>query len=205
MSNKSHWEKIYSTKKQNELSWTQTSATLSLELIQKTGLGPGSKMIDVGGGTSVLPKNLLERNFSNLTVVDFSAEALSTAKRQLGELGTKFTWLEGDITTIPLPTTEFDLWHDRAVFHFLTEKEKRSQYVAQAYQSLKPGGFLIIATFALEGPEKCSGLEVVRYSSASLQSALGGQFQLRESRSETHTTPWKTSQEFLYCLFQKVG
>lgn len=204
MSDKSHWDKIYSSKNEDEMSWTQSSFFHSREFIKKTGLKKDAKIIDVGSGISVFPRELLAENFCHLTVMDISAEALARSKKQLGPLSNEVIWIEGDITSAVLPFNEFDLWHDRAVFHFLKEPQKRDHYVAQARRALKPGGFLILATFGIEGPQKCSGLEIVRYTAATLQEVWGQGFQLKESKVDTHVTPWNTSQQFLYGLFQKT-
>lgn len=203
MSDKSHWDKIYSSKNKDEMSWTQSSFFHSREFIKKTGLKKDAKIIDVGSGISVFPRELLAEKFCHLTVMDISAEALARSKKQLGPLSNEVIWIEGDITSAVLPFNEFDLWHDRAVFHFLKEPQKRDHYVTQARRALKPGGFLILATFGIEGPQKCSGLEIVRYTAATLQEVWGQGFQLKESKVDTHFTPWNTSQQFLYCLFQK--
>lgn len=202
-SSKDHWESIYSTKTTEEMSWTQASAFQSLSLITKTGLSSDARIIDVGGGVSVLPSELLALNFTYLTVLDISSQALGSAQIRLGANAGRVRWIEGDITSVSLPSLEFDLWHDRAVFHFLITSEQRTQYVSQLRLALKPGGFLIIGVFSMAGPLKCSGLPIVRYDTKSLEKELGDDFSLQESHIETHCTPWKSTQSFLYCLFQK--
>ena len=202
MADKTHWENIFSTKTDDQVSWFQPHLHTSLRLIDQTGIGTASQVIDVGGGTSTLVDDLLARGFQP-TVLDLAAAALNKSRQRLGTLADQVTWIEGDVTTVPLPPLSFDLWHDRAVFHFLTHAEDRRNYVAQVIDALKPNGHLIVATFALDGPERCSNLDVVRYSASSLQSEFGDSFVLRESLREEHQTPFGTQQAFVYCHFQK--
>ena len=163
MENKTHWEKIYRTKESSQVSWYQLHPTMSLQYIQNTGVSRAGQIIDIGGGASTLVDHLLDDGFQNITVLDISAEALGIAKQRLAARAEVVTWLEADITKINLPNHVYDVWHDRAVFHFLTKPEERTRYVNIVKKSVKPGGHVIVATFAIDGPEKCSGLEVARY------------------------------------------
>lgn len=200
---KSHWQSIYTSKKLKELSWHQDQAKKSLELVKKTKLGKQATVIDVGGGVSVFVDDLLKQDYKNITVLDISAEALQQSKARLGETYTQVNWIEGDITSVELPSSKFDIWHDRAVFHFLTSATERALYLKQLQNALKPDGFVIIATFNLNGPQKCSGLEVIRYDSGSLSKELGVNFTLLDSFTDVHQTPWESTQNFQYCLFSK--
>lgn len=199
-----HWEIIYKTKKPDSVSWYQPSLRLSLELIRRTGLGKDAALIDVGGGASTLVDDLLTLEYSNITVLDISTHALDYSKARLGSQVNLVKWVLGDITAVDFPESSFDLWHDRAVFHFLVEEEERKKYCKVLEASVRPGGFAIIATFGPNGPLKCSGLEIVRYGPDSLQRTVGNTFSLKSSHTEHHTTPSNTIQEFVYCLFQKM-
>lgn len=204
METKPHWEKIYHTKAPDQVSWYQVCPELSLKLIQQTGVNSSASIIDVGGGASTLVDFLLQNEFANLTVLDLSATALETSKRRLGDQAHQVTWIEADITQAHLPPHGYDVWHDRAVFHFLTQVEDRHRYVEQVKQSVKPDGFVIVATFGPEGPLRCSGLEIVRYSPDALHSEFGADFQLLESRQETHQTPFGSEQQFIYCFCRRT-
>lgn len=193
-----HWSNIYQTKATTDVSWYQEHPALSLEMIYATGIGKTARIIDVGGGASTLVDHLLDDGYSDVTVLDISDEALQAAQGRLGSRASAVTWLTGDITMLPLPQ-QYDLWHDRAVFHFLTQPKQKARYVAQARSSVKAGGHVIVATFAADGPEQCSGLTVARYDAAALHSAFGDGFDLISSRAETHITPWGSAQKFTYC------
>lgn len=199
---KSHWENIYTVKAPMEVSWYQPHPNTSVDLITSR-LEKTAQIIDVGGGASTLVDDLLSQGFRDITVLDIASAALEKSKMRLCERAASVTWLEADITHTSLPPSHYDLWHDRAVFHFLTDKQDRLSYIRAADESLKPGGYLIVATFAPDGPQKCSGLDTVRYSPDKLQSEFGDNFQLVESVSEAHQTPFGTEQKFIYCLFQK--
>lgn len=201
MKRKSHWENIYSTKSSKQVSWYQQRPELSLKMIERTEVCKGAHIIDIGGGASTLGDHLLAMGFAHLTVLDISAAAISAAQQRLGRKAEAIEWIEADITEVVLPAGRFDLWHDRAVFHFLTEKEDRRKYVEQATGALKDSGHLILATFASEGPTRCSGLDVVRYTPERLQEEMGTGFDLMESAVETHLTPSVTEQKFIYCRF----
>ena len=200
---KNHWDQIYGTKKTSELSWFQKDAGTSLLFIERAKLKSDAHIIDVGGGSSTLVDALVAKNYHNVSVLDISGEALRCSKSRLGTGASQINWMEADITQVSLPQLRYDLWHDRAVFHFLTEKSQRDRYLSQLNRALRPKGSLILATFSLEGPEKCSGLDVVRYSPESLGAELGDSFTLLESSNEVHSTPSGKKQNFVYCLFQR--
>lgn len=204
MSLKSHWEQIYENKNNTEMSWYQPLAENSMKLIEKALLNStDSKIVDVGGGNSVLVKNLLDKRYRSLTVLDISQKAIERSKVQLKFESRNVEWLVGDIREVALPKEHFDLWHDRAVFHFFTEEVDRKAYLAQLNQSLKIGGALVIAAFCLAGPEKCSGLPVRRYDPELLVSELGTGYELQDVIQEPHHTPWGSEQCFIYALFRK--
>ncbi len=194
-----HWEQVYQTKKADAVSWYRPHLDTSLALIQKAVTDPQSSIIDVGGGESTLVDDLLGLGFLDISVFDISATALQVTQQRLGALASSVNWLVGDITHADLPTHRYDVWHDRAVFHFLTQPEQRAAYVRQVKQAVKPGGLVIVATFAPDGPEKCSGLEVARYDAEALHRQFGTHFRLIESQRETHQTPFGTTQQFVYC------
>lgn len=196
---KTHWEEVYSTKSETEVSWFQEHSNVSLDLIKQTGVDLAGAVIDVGGGASRLVDDLLAEGHSDLTVLDISAAALSVARRRLGALAGAVTWLEADVTAVVLPHHKFDVWHDRAVFHFLTETDQRTRYVRAVQDSVKPGGHVIVAAFGPDGPLRCSGLPVGRYSPDRLHGEFGAAFDLIEHISESHRTPFGTVQQFVYC------
>lgn len=200
---KLHWENIYKTKSSKDVSWYTPRLQKSLELILKLGFTKEAQIIDIGGGASTLPDDLLAQSFKKITVLDISSEALKVSKERLGKNADLIQWLEGDITQISLKADHYDLWHDRAVFHFLTKPEDRKKYVKNLTSCLKPNGYALMATFGPNGPLKCSGLEIVRYSAESLKRELGEGFDLKKHVLEIHKTPFDTTQEFLYCLFKK--
>jgi ubiquinone/menaquinone biosynthesis C-methylase UbiE len=204
MTNKSHWEHIYETKDATHVSWFQPHAVLSVRLIKATGLDPTARIIDVGGGASTLVDDLLGNGYSEVTVLDISGAALQRSKDRLGQRAESVTWVEADITQANLPEDYYDLWHDRAVFHFLTDETDRAAYVRTVQRCLKTGGHIIVASFGLGGPEKCSGLNVVRYSPESMHDEFGDDFELVDSTTETHHTPFGTDQEFVYCYCRKA-
>jgi 2-polyprenyl-3-methyl-5-hydroxy-6-metoxy-1,4-benzoquinol methylase len=204
MERKTHWEDVYRTKAPTEVSWFQEHPGISLELIQRTGVDKESAhIIDVGGGASRLVDELVDRGFRHISVLDISAAALAVAQQRLASASAEIAWLEADITQAALPSGWYDVWHDRAVFHFLTQREDRQRYVDAIQHSVKPGGHIIIATFGPDGPTRCSGLEVVRYDPESLQREFGEGVELVESVYESHQTPFGTEQKFIYCYFRK--
>ncbi len=203
MPSKTHWEKIYASKPTTAVSWFQEHARHSLDLIAATGIPRDGAIIDVGGGASTLVDDLLAAGYSALTVLDLSAAALTAAQARLGVKAAQVNWLESDITTAVLPCSAFDVWHDRAVFHFLTTPEERQAYVQTVLRSVKPGGHVIVATFAEDGPIQCSGLPVQRYSAAELHAEFGAPFTLVHHDKEEHHTPFGTVQQFVYCYCRK--
>lgn len=197
-----HWESVYQTKSPNQTSWYQPHLQISLDWIAEAAPGRSSSIIDVGGGESTLVDDLLTAAYSNITVLDLSETAIRKSKKRLGAVEQRVHWLTGDITAVTLSNRGFDLWHDRAVFHFLTEPHQRAAYVRQLTTSLRTGGHVILATFGPDGPQKCSGLPVRRYSAQDLQKELGPQFQLEKTSTVDHQTPFGTTQEFVYCRFK---
>ena len=196
---KTHWEKVYTTKTPDQVSWYRPHLETSLGLIERAAGGYSASIIDVGGGESTLVDDLLARGFNNITVLDVSQTAVDVTKIRLGLAAEQIHWLVADITEAHLPPSTYDVWHDRAVFHFLTAAEQRAAYVQQVAHAVKPGGHVIIGTFGPEGPTKCSGLDVIRYDADSLHSEFGVRFRLEESSKELHRTPFGTTQQFLYC------
>jgi len=203
MQSKEHWEGIYSTRPATGVSWFQEHARQSVQLIQDTGAASDAGIIDVGGGASTLVDDLLDEGYSSLTVLDLSESALMTARIRLGVRAGDVNWLAGDITRIELPEHAYAVWHDRAVFHFHTTREEREAYVRAVLHAVKPGGYVIVATFAEDGPEKCSGLPVMRYSPHGLHAEFGVPFTLLKQEREEHHTPFGTVQMFIYCLCRR--
>jgi ubiquinone/menaquinone biosynthesis C-methylase UbiE len=203
MSAKSHWEEVYRSKSPDQVSWYAPHLDTSLRLITEAAANRRSAVIDVGGGEATLVDDLLAQGYGDVSVLDISEAAIEVAKARLGDEAMGVTWIAGDITTCELPANRYDLWHDRAVFHFLTEPAQRSAYVGQVARAVKPGGHVIVATFGPQGPEACSGLEVVRYDADGLHDQFGARFQLLEHLTEVHETPWGASQQFLYCFCRK--
>ncbi|WP_303909086.1 class I SAM-dependent methyltransferase [Thiohalomonas denitrificans] len=200
---KAHWEEVYRTKSDREVSWFQPDPRLSLELIAATEIGRDGPVIDIGGGASRLVDVLLANGYDDVSVLDLSGEALRTSQRRLGALQARVSWFEQDVTRF-VPPRRFSVWHDRAVFHFLTEPADREAYRTVLERAVRPGGQVIIAAFAPDGPERCSGLEVVRYAPETLAAELGQGFQLLEHRTEAHRTPAGKIQKFSYCRFVKL-
>lgn len=203
MTQREHWEKVYLTNQPDKLGWYKPHLETSLKWIKELDLSEDSNIIDGGGGASTLVDDLLNEVYRSITVVDLSKKALALAKERLGERAKLVTWLEEDITSVPLAARHYDLWHDRAVFHFLTAPEQRQQYRINLLKALRPGGHLIIAAFAPEAPPKCSGLLVERYSADKLESTLGAKFELKRHKKELHITPGGVEQMYLYCHFRK--
>jgi 2-polyprenyl-3-methyl-5-hydroxy-6-metoxy-1,4-benzoquinol methylase len=199
MDAKTHWEKVYTTKAPESVSWYRAHLEISLALIERAAVTRSSSIIDIGGGESTLVDDLLLRGYKNLTALDVSQTAIEVTKKRLASAAGQVRWLVGDIVEIELEPHAYDLWHDRAVFHFLTTPERRLAYVRQVTRAVKPGGHVIVSTFGPEGPTKCSGLEVMRYDAVSLHGEFGGRFRLVESSKEVHQTPFGTTQQFLYC------
>jgi ubiquinone/menaquinone biosynthesis C-methylase UbiE len=200
-----HWETVYASKGETEVSWFQENPVASLELIAEAGAAPLSAIIDVGGGASRLVDALVEKGFRDVTVLDVSEAALAAARARLGERSRSVRWVVADVTKWRPEAAAFDLWHDRAAFHFLTDAGDRTAYVTRMTRAVKPGGHAIIATFALDGPERCSGLPVQRYDGRSVGEAIGDRFELIRTRLEVHTTPWGAKQSFQFSLFRFRG
>jgi ubiquinone/menaquinone biosynthesis C-methylase UbiE len=201
MNVRAHWENVYATKSFDQVSWFRPHLETSLWFMQRATSDRASRIIDVGGGESTLVDDLLTRGHSNLTILDISQSAINVTKARLGALAARVQWLVADVTAIDLPANTYDIWHDRAVFHFLTNATDRSAYVENVKKSVRPGGHVIIATFGPEGPLKCSGLDVCHYDSKSLHGEFGNRFRLISSRNELHETPFGTTQQFLYCFY----
>jgi len=204
MSHKDHWEQVYSTGPTEKLGWYVPHLKTPLNWIKGLGLAVEAPLIDVGGGASTLVDDLLDAGYRSITVLDISEKALSAVKARLGKKADLVTWLVGDITSIELPKQHYELWHDRAVFHFLVQLEQQRKYRDNLLRALRPGGHLIIGTFAPEAPPKCSGLPVRRYSPEELQNALGGEFELEHHQKELHVTPGGVEQMYLYCQFRRA-
>ena len=197
---KSHWETVYATKKPNEVSWTQEVPQTSLDFIHSFNLSKTAKIIDIGGGDSNLVDFLLNDGFENITVLDISENALKRAKERLGEKADKINWVVSDVTEFK-PDDSYDVWHDRATFHFLTTPEQIAKYISIANNAVN--GYMTIGTFSENGPQKCSGLEIKQYSETELQAQLSQKFSKIRCVTEDHKTPFNTLQNFLFCSFRK--
>lgn len=200
---KTHWETLYRTTDVHDVSWFQSEARRSLELISQVAPAGPAPIIDVGAGASVLVDNLLAAGYEDLTVLDLAEAALDVSRRRLGNVADRVHWLAADILRVPLDRGAYAVWHDRAVFHFLTTAEDRKVYVEQVRRSVRSGGHVLVATFAEDGPTRCSGLPVVRYSADSLHSEFGPDFRIVTSEHEEHRTPAGSGQSFLYCLCRR--
>ena len=203
MNQKNHWEEVYSTKRAEQLGWYEPHLQTSVNWIDELSLSANSPIIDIGGGASTLAGDLLDAGYTSITVLDISEKALSSAKAGLGKRAERITWLNGNITSIDLPAHHYEVWHDRAVFHFRTEPDQQRSYRDKLLKALKPGGHVIIGTFAPEAPPTCSGLPVQRYSPELLENTLGSEFVLRHQQNELHITPGGVKQMYLFCHFQK--
>jgi len=199
MDTKTHWEKVYTTKEPEAVSWYRAHLETSLALIERAAHSRSASVIDIGAGESTLVDDLLATGYENITVLDVSQTAVDITKKRLGLLAKKIDWIVGDITQVQLEPLAYDVWHDRAVFHFLASIEQRAAYVRRVANAVNPGGHVIVSTFGPEGPTKCSGLDVMRYDAESLHGEFGGHFRLIESSKELHQTPFGTTQQFLYC------
>ena len=199
---RAHWERIYTTKRETEVSWFQQTPAPSLELLALIGATRRSAIIDIGGGASRLVDSLISLGYEDVTVVDLSAAALAAAKERLGAKAMQVTWIAADVTTWE-PSRTYDVWHDRAAFHFLTDPEHRTAYITRLRRALRPGGHAIIGTFALDGPERCSGLIVSRYDASSLAATLGPDFELIDTSRHEHITPWGARQNFQFSTFRR--
>jgi ubiquinone/menaquinone biosynthesis C-methylase UbiE len=200
MEMKSHWEQVYQSKPVDSVSWYQPHALRSLELIRRVAPDLDASILDVGGGASTLVDDLLDAGMTRVGVLDISAAALQVARQRLGARAGRVQWIEGDITSVELAPASVDVWHDRAVFHFLTEPEDRAAYVRQVRRAVRPGGNVIVAAFSPDGPPRCSGLPVVRYAAGALHAQFGDAFELVRHEVEDHRTPAGAVQHFVYCL-----
>src|SRR5258708_7986727 len=200
MNVETHWEKIYREKAPDAVSWYRPHLETSLALIERAAPERGVSIIDVGGGESTLVDDLLAHGYQNITVLDVSQTAIAVTKKRLGSAAEEVQWVTADILNGELAPNAYDVWHDRAVYHFLTAMDQRVAYVPQVARALKPGGHVLVSTFGPEGPTKCSGLEVVRYDVESLHAEFGVRFRLLDTNKELHNTPFGTTQQFLYCL-----
>lgn len=201
---KRHWEQVYTKKSAHETSWYQAVPTPSLQMIQHAADGAARSLIDVGGGASLLVDLLLERGFFDLTVLDISGRALEQARLRLGPRADRIDWIEADVTEF-VPGRSWEIWHDRAAFHFLTDPADRARYIDVLRRALVVGGQAIIAAFAPDGPQRCSGLDIVRYDAQTLAGELGSVFVLEEKRAEAHLTPAGKEQRFGFYRFRKTG
>jgi 2-polyprenyl-3-methyl-5-hydroxy-6-metoxy-1,4-benzoquinol methylase len=199
MDTQAHWEHVYGTKAPTEVSWFRPHLETSLSLVERATGDRSAAIIDVGGGESTLVDDLIGRGYRNVTVLDISTTAIEHTRKRLDSASQQVTWLIADITVARLQLHSYDVWHDRAVFHFLTEPTQRLAYVRQVSFAVKPGGHVIVGAFGPEGPNKCSGLDVMRYDADSLHAEFGARFRLVESSKELHHTPFGTTQQFLYC------
>ncbi len=202
---KEHWDAIYTMKPADTVSWFQLHAQLSLDLIKAAVFGKDAAIIDVGGGASTLVDDLLAEGYRDLTVLDLSTTALQAARRRLGAQESMVRWMEADITKVALPQKRYDVWHDRAVFHFLTTTQQRDAYVRTVFNAVKPGGHVIAATFAEDGPLQCSGLPVMRYRPEELHDEFGDAFVLLKHQKEEHHTPTGKVQQFVYCYSRRIS
>lgn len=201
-SRKDHWEKVYSEKEENQVSWFQEKPAISLDWIQEMQPDPNSRVLDVGGGDSRLVDYLLETGYHNITVLDISSKALDRSKSRLGKKAERVQWMEADAVNFSLEAP-VDLWHDRAAFHFLTEEQDIGSYIQLIKEGVKPGGHAIIATFSKAGPTRCSGISVQQYDQGDLEALLAPEFELIKSRNFDHQTPSGTTQNFLFTAFRK--
>jgi ubiquinone/menaquinone biosynthesis C-methylase UbiE len=201
---KKHWENIYTTKELKDVSWYQPMPTTSLEFFKQFSIAKTAKIIDVGGGDSFLVDHLLEMGYVDITVLDISAVALDRAKQRLGDKATKVKWIVADAATFK-PTEQYDFWHDRAAFHFLTQEQEINSYVDTISQSIKSTGVLVIGTFSEQGPKKCSGIEIKQYSETTLTEKLQKFFEKIKCITVDHHTPFNTIQNFIFCSFKKLS
>jgi 2-polyprenyl-3-methyl-5-hydroxy-6-metoxy-1,4-benzoquinol methylase len=199
MDAKNHWENVYTTKQPSAVSWYRPHLETSLALVERAAHSHSASIIDIGAGESTLVDDLLARGYEKITVLDVSQTALEVTKKRLGLLAEQVNWIAADITQVRLESPAYDVWHDRAVLHFLTSIEQRAAYVRNVAKSVNPGGHVIVSTFGPEGPTKCSGLEVMRYDAESLHNEFGTRFRLVQSLKELHRTPFGTTQQFVYC------
>jgi SAM-dependent methyltransferase len=200
MDAKKHWESVYDVKAPDAVSWYAPHLRTSLGYIKRTGLPVESRVIDVGGGEATLVDDLLDAGYQAVSVLDLSQKAIDVTRGRLGQRARNVDWIVADVLSHEFAARSVDVWHDRAVFHFLTSETDRKRYVQQVTRALRPGGFAVVGTFGLEGPTQCSGLPVARYDSEGLHGEFGARFRLVDSTQDMHTTPWGTPQQFVYCF-----
>lgn len=199
MNTQTHWESVYNSKAPDAVSWYRPHLEISLDLIDRHVADRSASIIDVGGGESTLIDDLVSRGYQDLTVLDISSTAIEATKKRLGPAAEQVRWILGDITQVPFPPRSFDVWHDRAVFHFLIDPAQRQAYVRSALNAVRPAGYVIVSTFGPEGPTKCSGLEVIRYDAETLHREFGRRFRIEEISKELHRTPLGAAQQFVCC------
>ena len=202
MTNKEHWDRVFETKSENEVSWFQLYPKTSVAFFESLNLPLDANVIDVGGGDSRLVDVLIDKGYSNIYVLDISMNALLRAKKRLGDKAVRVNWIVSDIVDFK-PPVKFDFWHDRAAFHFLTTEERINKYVSIAEGAINEGGYMILGTFSEKGPEKCSGLEIKQYSETSMSKRFEKSFEKIKCITEEHSTPFDTTQDFLFCSFRK--
>ena len=205
MASRDHWEGVYTRRQITDVSWYAPHLARSLELLEQAHIGPEAAVIDVGGGASTLVDDLLDRGFCDVTVLDLADAALASSRQRLGERAASVTWRAADVLTAEFEPDRYDVWHDRAVFHFLVDPADRDRYVAQVLRAVRPGGHVILATFALDGPKRCSGLPVARYDADGIHAAFGARFEKVGSLAEVHNTPAGATQAFTYCHCLRLG
>jgi SAM-dependent methyltransferase len=203
MNLRDHWEAVYERKAPDAVSWYRPHLERSLAFVEAAALAPGAPIIDVGGGASTLVDDLVERGFTNVTVLDISSSAIEAARRRLGERSHLVRWVVGDVSEIGFAPGVYEFWHDRAVFHFLRDQSARRRYVAKVRDAVKPGGWVLAATFGPNGPSECSGLDVTRYDADELYAEFGTDFERIDTAVEIHRTPWGAEQEFVYCCCRR--
>jgi SAM-dependent methyltransferase len=205
MTTREHWDRVYQTKAATEVSWYRAHLETSLGLIEQVAPGRTSAIIDVGGGESTLVDDLVERGYRDVSVLDIARTALDATRARLGAHGQSVHWICGDATTVDLPAARYDVWHDRAVFHFLTAPAQRDAYVKQVALSVCPGGHVIVGTFGPDGPLQCSGLDVARYDAQALHDKFGARFEMVRHLVEIHRTPMGREQQFVWCVCRLDG
>ncbi|HZH86246.1 MAG TPA: class I SAM-dependent methyltransferase [Brumimicrobium sp.] len=199
-----HWENIYQSKDMKDVSWYQATPTTSLDFLKQFNVSTTAKIIDIGGGDSFLVDHLLDLGYTDLTVLDISAASLDRAKQRLGDRATNVKWIVADASSFK-PTEQYDFWHDRAAFHFLTQEQEIKNYIDTIQKSIKPSGILVIGTFSEQGPKKCSGIEIKQYSETTMTDRLNIFFEKVRCITVDHQTPFDTIQNFIFCSFKKLG
>jgi ubiquinone/menaquinone biosynthesis C-methylase UbiE len=200
-----HWDRVYQTKAATEVSWYRAHLDTSLGFIEQVAPGRPSAIIDVGGGESTLVDDLLQRGYGDVTVLDISSTALEATRARLGQNAQMIHWVCGDVTTVDLPEARYDVWHDRAAFHFLTNPDQRAAYVTQVARGVRAGGHVIVGTFGPDGPLQCSGLDIVRYDADRLKAEFGARFQRVRHLEEIHRTPMGRAQQFVWSVWRRAS